>query len=185
MSLTIGVTGHRILMEEDKIVAGIDRALDSVERRDSRRPLVGLSALAEGADRLVAERILARPGARLHAVLPLPRDDYAADFASESSRRRFRELLALTEEVLELPARSSRAGAYEAVGLYLLDHCDVVLAVWDGGRAQGRGGTGAVATRALERGLPVAWVLAGNRRPGTLEPTTLGAEQGALTLANF
>jgi hypothetical protein len=29
------------------------------------------------------------------------------------------------------------------------------------------------------------WVHAGNRRPGTQEPTSLGAEQGKVTVENF
>jgi len=51
--------------------------------------------------------------------------------------------------------------------------------------AQGLGGTGGIALRARERGLPIAWVHAGNRKPGTEEPTSLGADQGQLTLENL
>jgi len=182
MNLTVGVTGHRILAELDKIVAGVDRALDAIERRATGRPLVILTALAEGADRLVAERVLARPSAAMRVVLPLPRDDYAADFASDASRREFASLAARAEEVVELPARESREAAYEAVGEWVVDHSEVMIAVWDGAPEQGRGGTAAIVERARARSMPLAWVRAGNRRPGTRIPTTLGAEQGRLAL---
>jgi hypothetical protein len=33
--------------------------------------------------------------------------------------------------------------------------------------------------------MPIAWVKAGNRRPATSEPTTLGPEQGELILENL
>jgi hypothetical protein len=185
MTATIGVTGHRVLTEMEKVTAGIDEALAAFERRFLGGPLIVLSALAEGADRLVAERVLARPGSRLHAVLPLPRADYLTDFASAGSRQQFHGLLARAERVVELPPRASREDAYEAAGLHLLDPCDVLLAVWDGQGAQGQGGTGAIVGRARARGLPLAWVHAGNRRPGSLEPTTLGEAQGLVTLENF
>jgi len=38
---------------------------------------------------------------------------------------------------------------------------------------------------ARRRGLPLAWVHAGNRRPGSEEATSLGEEQGRLTLERF
>jgi hypothetical protein len=57
--------------------------------------------------------------------------------------------------------------------------------VWDGQGAQGQGGTGGIVAEARKCGLPIAWVHAGNRRPGTLEPTSLGAEQGEVSFERF
>jgi hypothetical protein len=57
-------------------------------------PLVVLSALAEGADRLVAQRVLTRANARLIVPLPLARDEYMQDFESDESKREFLDLLA-------------------------------------------------------------------------------------------
>ena len=47
----VGVTGHRILAELDKIVSGIDRALDKIEEAFPGRSMLLLSPLAEGSDR--------------------------------------------------------------------------------------------------------------------------------------
>jgi hypothetical protein len=183
--MTLGVTGHRVLAEREKLAASVDRALGEIERAFPGRELVVLSALAEGADRLVAERVLRRPGGSLRVVLPMPRADYASDFATTASRREFDELLARAAEIVELAPGATREASYEAVGRHVVDHCDALIAVWDGETAQGRGGTGAIVARARARGLPLAWVHAGNRRPGTSEPTTLGAEQGRLSLEGF
>jgi len=71
----IGVTGHRKLADVAAIEAGVDAALAAIEARFPNEPLRILSSLAEGADRLVAQRILACSGARLVVVLPLPRLD--------------------------------------------------------------------------------------------------------------
>ena len=182
--LTIGVTGHRFLAEPDLL----DTALaDVVERlaRERPEPWTALSALAEGADRRVAHHLLGRPGTRLVAVLPLEVEDYESDFGTPASRAEFRGLLARADEVVTLPPQEDRDRAYETGGLEVLVRSDILVAVWDGQVEQGVGGTGAIVALARERGLPVVWVHAGNRRPGTTEPTTLGAEQGLVTWERF
>ena len=60
--LVVGVTGHRVLAEVGRIRSAIAAALAALEGRFLNHRLVALSALAEGADRLVAERVLAREG---------------------------------------------------------------------------------------------------------------------------
>jgi hypothetical protein len=183
--LRIGVTGHRVLAERERVAAGVDATLARIEGRFPGRALVVVSALAEGADRLVAEAVLRRPGARLCAVLPLPAPDYLADFASPESRDEFLRLLARADEVVELPARVSRAEAYAAANDQMLDGIDVLVAVWDGKVAQGEAGTAEVVARARARRLPIAWVHAGNRKPGTMEAMAQGADQGSVTYENL
>ena len=180
--VTVGVTGHRILTEIDRLTAGIELGLQRIARAFPGRELRALSGLAEGADRLLAHVLLREKGGRLLAALPLPRAEYLRDFASAASRRDFAELLAAASHVVELPQQPDRSRAYHAVGCYIVEHCDVLLAIWDGQDAQGRGGTGEVVALARQRGLPLVWVHAGNRKPGTAEPTSLGAEQGQVTL---
>jgi hypothetical protein len=180
-AIVIGVVGHRVLMEFENLEAGIEMALSTIEKSFPGHSFTVLSSLAEGADRLVARSVLRRPGARLIAVLPLSRSDYIEDFESAESREEFLGFLAEATEVIELPPAANRNAAYEAAGEYSLDHSDVLVTVWDGQGAQGQGGTGATVARARELGLPIAWVHAGNRKPGTMEPTSLGEEQGKVT----
>ena len=100
------------------------------------------------------------PRAHLVVALPLPLQDYLRDFATAESRAEFERLLEMAQQVLTLPDAPTRAAAYDAVGRYVLDHSDVLIAVWDG-----RGGnrTGKVAEEARRRMKPLAWVHAGNR----------------------
>lgn len=181
----IGVTGHRILTDIEKIEAGVERAIDRIEKAFPREPLTCLSALAEGADTIVAKKVMARSIAQLKVILPLPEYDYITDFYSRQSREEFLSLLDRAVEVIRLPEPASRNEAYQAAGFYVLDHCDALVAVWDGQGAQGQGGTGEMVARARSRRLPVAWVKAGNRKPGTEEPTSLGEEQGKVVFENF
>src|SRR6266446_1668572 len=71
-----------------------------------------------------------------------------------------------------------REAAFEAAGQYVLEHCDVLLAVWDGREVQVEGGTGQIVARGRAMGKPIVIVRAGNRIPGTRVATSLGEEQG-------
>ena len=181
----IGVTGHRCLADLKSLRAGVEKALNRIERIFPAEPFTVVSALAEGADRLVARRILARPNARLVVPLPLPQSDYMTDFASAASREEFVDLLARADEVILMPPASSREQAYAAASQYVLHHCTVLIAVWDGKPAQGPGGTGEIVSQARANNLPLAWIHAGNRLPGTGFPTSLGKAQGKVTFEHL
>jgi hypothetical protein len=172
------VTGHRAVADVKRVLAGIDEALDRIEHASARRLPLVISPLAEGADCLVAERVLARPGGRLVVPLPLPQEDYLTDFTADASRRKFLGLLARADRIIQLPPAATREAAYEAAGQYVLEHCDVLLAVWDGREVQGEGGTGQIVARGRAMGKPIVIVRAGNRIPGTRVATSLGEEQG-------
>lgn len=119
-----------------------------------------VSALAEGADTLVARAALAT-GSRLRVLLPFAPDDYETTFSDKSHKGEFRKLMREADACVSLKGslRRSEAG-YEAVGLATLDHSDMVLTIWDGGAAQGRGGTPDILHAALARRLPVIWISA-------------------------
>ncbi len=183
--IRLGVTGHRSLVELEKLEAGVAEALRRVEEAFPGEPWEIVSSLAEGADRLVVRRALVRPGSRLVVILPLPEERYVADFGTPESREEFAALLRRAARAVRLPAAASREEAYEAAGRHLLDGIDLLIALWDGLDAQGRGGTAGIVAEVRRRALPLAWVHAGNRQPGTNEPTSLGAEQGKVTFERF
>jgi hypothetical protein len=181
----IGVVGHRVLAEPEKIRAGIDKALRRAVKYCGGQPVTVLSGLAEGADLLAAEAALAKPSVTLTAVLPLPRKRYVEDFRSARSRAEFERLMDQATDIITLPRQKSRPEAYAQLSDYLLKHCDVILAVWDGEPERGRGGTGATVRTAIDGGLPVAWVHAGNSVMKTERPMSLGTRQGRITYENF
>ncbi len=129
-------------------------------RKTKRTPpqLSVLSALAEGADRLVAGRVLAREGGELEVVLPMDESEYETDFATDASRSEFRSLLARARTIHRLPRPSSREEAYAAAGRYVADHCVVLIAVWDGKPERGPGGTAEVVCYARAQGRRIAWI---------------------------
>jgi hypothetical protein len=80
LRLRIGVTGHRIIPDEDAIAARVDDVLvrlrDLLPKELSTPVLLEVvSPLGEGADRIVAERVLEIPDSILEVPLPLASDD--------------------------------------------------------------------------------------------------------------
>lgn len=174
-----------MLAEPGKIEAGVEAALRRIEQSFPGETFVINSALAEGADRIVAHHVLGRLGSRLVVPLPLTESEYVKDFPSEASRAEFSSLLNRADEIEVMPPAATREQAYEAAGEFVLRNSDVLIAVWDGQLAQGTGGTGDIVSRARKQKMPIAWVHAGNREPDSLRPTTLNDEQGSVTFENM
>jgi hypothetical protein len=162
--LRVGVTGHRILSDPDGVARRVRAALEGVLRLVDPAPasspvtLEILSPLAEGADRLVAQTALELPGVTLMAVLPLPADDYREDFATPDSLAEFSTLLGRSTDTVILPPTESREAAYEQVALWIVDRADLLLAIWDGLPARGRGGTAEAVAHAADHLLPIVWI---------------------------
>mgnify|MGYP001279376888 CR=1 FL=1 len=183
-SVRVGVTGHRFLMDIDELIPRIDQGLDTILKKWSATSLIVVSPLAEGGDRLVAQRALLRPGTRLVAALPMPEDEFAQDFRQSDSRREFFDLIANAAETVRLPPQSSRRRAYELANHYVLEHCDVLMALWDGQSALGEGGTATMVALARRMRHPLYWIWAGNYQSGaTLAPKP--ARQGLVQLESF
>ncbi len=172
LPVVIGVTGHRDLRESDRpaIEALVRRVFSDVRAQHPHTPLVLLSPLAEGADRLVA-RIALEYQAILIVPMPLPQDLYEQDFTTPELLTEFRALLAKAEHfAMPLASGSTRGEVeergvhrdlqYALVGAYVARHCQLLIALWDGEVSAKPGGTAQV----------VKYKLSG--RPG------LGAELG-------
>jgi len=177
--LKIGVTGHRsgiatdALREKLRTILWVDlkegenpvpensilslcgpTTIKSIRKlRETPISFCIYSALAEGADRIVAEVVLEKKDAVIQTVLPLLQEEYEEDFEAEGSRDEFRRLLQkdplpirlkqrrLLEECLPEQELEQRRNAYYNGGKYIVDECDILIAIWDGQPSKGRGGT--------------------------------------------
>jgi hypothetical protein len=173
--LSVGVTGHRVeaLSAEanaalpDRIRTALDlvtasaraihaRETDLFATSEARFDFV--SALAGGADQIAAEAALGL-GYSLSAVLPFACDEYRETLVENGDLGQFGELVERAERVLELPGqRADYVDAYVMVGRAIVAHSDLLIAIWDGQKARGPGGTGDVVQTAIERGTPVIHV---------------------------
>jgi hypothetical protein len=154
----LGVTGHREFRpgDEESLRTLVTSVIGDIRLRCAHTPLILLTPLADGADRLVA-KIALDAGAWLIVPLPFPRPEYEATFRDDDSRRRFGELLAHPRTIrtlhLDLPqcvgsepldAKKRRDFAYFCCGAFVARHSQILIALWDGRPPDGVGGTGAI-----------------------------------------
>lgn len=174
-TFTVGITGHRpnrLAIGEARARRRLLQVLKAIGSGTRRRRMqrTALSALAEGADRIFADVAL-ELGMRLDVLLPFASADYEATFADAATTPVYRALLARAANVQELPGtRSDSKAAYEAVGRVTVERSDILVTVWDGKPAAGRGGTPDIIERALERRIPVVWIDAARDRAPLLLP---------------
>jgi hypothetical protein len=190
--LRVGITGHRwdkldraakpflleritaVLREVRELVIGIGDDAASGYRspdRDQARAqpaaveLRLISALAEGADRLLVEA--APPEWRLQAILPFPPDVYQRDFTEPNSRQALDELVTRADRqagTVILDGDRSAEAAFGPVGTAVCLNSDVLIAIWNGlpGKPSG---TGEVVNLGIRLGVPVVHIMPDGKQP--------------------
>lgn len=145
--MRVGVTGHQKREGIDWV--WVARTIDKeLELRPEIR--LALSSLAEGADQAFAKCAI-RHQIRLLAVIPI--EDYSSYFAPEALLE-FKRLLRHAEAI-DLGLSGNPEAAFLKAGRYVVDHVDLLFAVWDGERAAGKGGTADIVAYAQERDCPI------------------------------
>jgi len=164
LPITFGVTGHRDVHPDD--VPELERAVASMFNNHADKypatPLRLISGLAEGADRIVAEVFLAQKAKRiakgqanavhwdLIVALPMPEPLYCEDFVQTQDA--FQKIKNQAAQVVEIPVLGQplqREAQYAALGVFLVRHSNILVAVWDGVRHDKVGGTSQVAEAML------------------------------------
>ncbi|MDE2235646.1 MAG: hypothetical protein KGL13_07670 [Gammaproteobacteria bacterium] len=162
LPLVIGVTGHRDLASKDiaRIQESLVALFTCLRRQYPHTPLRVLSPLAEGADRLVA-KVALEHGAELVVPLPMGETEYRKDFPDTVAE--FDALKSQASMVYTLPppaeaandaadlSGSRRDACYENVGLHIINHSQLIVALWDGIPVTDRGGTAQIVECALSR----------------------------------
>jgi hypothetical protein len=161
--LWIGVTGHRTVRDDAAVRERIRTVLDEIRKDAPRSPNTPtrwgvISPLAIGADQLVASEVLTEENAALEAVLPHAINEYMKDFPGAGSKLKFRDLLKRASLISLLPVSRSQQVVYTQLGEYVVDHCDVLVALWNGKSAQGEGGTAEIVEMARGREVPLFWI---------------------------
>ena len=170
--LNVGITGHRAGALNAPVVRRL-RPIVYTVFRELREAIFKLqasedafcssteaqlnlhTALATGADQIAA--ICARSsGYFVRALLPFEPSEYRKDFAPGEELEGFEQALEAADEIIALSGdRSDLQGAYVLVGESLVGTTDMLIAIWDGERARGPGGTGHVVELALQNSIPI------------------------------
>lgn len=136
-----------------------------------------LTPLAEGADRLIAETVMEYDALScIEVILPLTLPDYKKTFNNPddpeffelyAKARHVRKLRYLdlendpkinqntSEANIENRLEKAREEAFEKAGRHIVNHCDVLIAIWDGKKSQGIGGTNDIIEYAISKKRPV------------------------------
>lgn len=148
----VGFTGHRQLPDATAAAAWLDAALAELQRL-APGEWIAVSSAAAGSDLSFSRAALARHIA-WQALLPLPRADFQRDFSPETWREA-EALLESAESVTVVGGNTVREEAYLDCGIETVNACDVLIALWDGEPARGRGGTAEMVRYARELGKPL------------------------------
>jgi predicted Rossmann fold nucleotide-binding protein DprA/Smf involved in DNA uptake len=130
-----GITGHQVIPSE--AIPFLKKGMADVIA-NTREEIVCVSSLAAGADQLFAKAVL-QAGGHLHAVIPCK--NYEKAFSGKAQITQFRKLLSKAEETEMLEYESPSEEAFLKAGFLVVDLSDTLLAIWDGKKAKGKGGT--------------------------------------------
>ncbi len=183
MTVSVGITGHRALPSDPKvmrrIVRQVEDVLDTIRREvetiatECARPdkqgiytneaprFVLVSSLAAGADCLVAQTAIDQ-GYELQVPLPMDTMDYQNDF-DDDSYALFNKLLHHEQctSVFTIEAADPERGhAYTDASRVMLNHSDIVIALWDGQNTGYVAGTAPTLDMAAARHIPALHILA-------------------------
>ena len=175
--LNIGITGHRSIPENNlsslramvnSLLIKIHDCFNALTRAhfpliERMIPMNGgritvISSLAEGADLLVTRSAMDL-GYDLAAVLPRSPKEYGRSFGSRTAQREMEKMyeMAKNKFVLDETAPSSSAG-YRNAAHIVLNHSDILFALWDGKSTKYIAGTYATIKEALKRRIPVIYI---------------------------
>jgi hypothetical protein len=158
----IGITGHQELGTATEWVR--DQLLHILNRLPS--PIAAYTSLARGADQIFAEAAV-NAGATLHAVIPF--HGYERTLTGDALTTYERLLSVASVEVLK--TSGSDEDAYLAAGERIADSVDVMIAVWNGRPAKGRGGTADIVEYCRRKAIPWIHINPESRSVAKPEPT--------------
>ena len=145
--IVLGITGHRDLIEKDIPILKkkVKEIFLELKQKYQNSEIYLISALAEGADMLVAE-VAYECEVKVSAVLPYEKQRYMKSFDNPENIKNFEELYkkAKSQKTLITDKNISSSDAYENLGIYIATHSNILIALWDGVESGKRGGTSEV-----------------------------------------
>jgi uncharacterized phage-like protein YoqJ len=161
--MNVGITGHQYRPSIDwgwvaQAIRGEIKKLPTIKTL--------FSSLATGSDQIAAD-VAIDLGVLVTAVIPV--ENYEQYF-NDADLTNYRRILAHCD-VVQLAWRGDSQGAFFEAGKYIVGNSDMLLAVWDGKRAGGIGGTGDVVAYAKRRAKKIIHIDPLNRKMRILDYT--------------
>jgi hypothetical protein len=183
--LAIGVVGHRSIGIESEAAQAVEAALarllremDALFRKivaadrpffSDAEPVLRVIGTAADGGGLLAANAARATGAELACVLPFAPDENENDYSTPAAHALAKTIIAAARSVFILPGtREEGARAHERANEVVLSNSDLLVAVWNGARAEERAGTGDVVQAAVASGVPVIAIDPAARAPPRL-----------------
>ena len=149
--LKIGITGHRQFDFNKRVKQEITQKL--YQLIDNGTEVSFYTSYADGADRWVIELFKKEFFNKYSTtiVLPFETHEYSKDFSGKSLSD-FQQALICSDKVI-FPVRNfkDKDDGYLQAGKIVASKCDILLAIWDGEKSAGKGGTGDIVEYAQEK----------------------------------
>jgi hypothetical protein len=159
--MKLGITGHQQL-EKYNLEWIKESILSFLIENEVEQ---GFTSLALGADQLFAKLLLKRM-IPFQAIIPC--SGYEATFKKEAHLLSYKQLLSQATHVYYLPFKAPSEKAFYEAGKKIVSFSDILIAIWDGQKAKGLGGTADIVTVAMQESKKVMHI-----NPLTLTKTIL------------
>jgi len=154
----IAITGHRDMIITKILQVKIKKFIDKAAKQYEE--VVLLSALAEGADSVVAKIFIDRQEQYRHLKLEVPLPFVLEEYTNHYSmleKQNFSTLIGHASSYYIIPKRLDNP--YKNLGEYLVNNADILLALWDGVDNGKTGGTADVVAYAKSQKKPIKHLL--------------------------
>ncbi len=157
MAIKIGITGHRTLEDPVMVKRQIAEAIDKILLENNTDSFEAYTCIATGSDTIFAQVASEKEGT-LKIIMPFALEEYRKDFLIENDGdiAVFNELSKKNTPIIVtdiIPKnKDTKDDGYLVAGKYVVDNSDVLIAVWDGEKAAGKGGTTEIVNYAKANG---------------------------------
>ena len=147
-----GVTGHQRLGPSTVIKWISDTFRNTIKNLKIHK---GLTSLAIGADQLFAEILLEQ---HLPFIAVIPSLNYEDTFKEDIHLSNYKKLLLSSSNIVHLNFNEPTESSFLESGKYIVEHSDIIMAVWDGFPSKGLGGTGDIVNYAEGLNKPIIYI---------------------------
>ncbi|MDO9304429.1 MAG: hypothetical protein Q7T77_03820 [Sulfuricurvum sp.] len=165
----VGITGHRNIDRNDKKLKLIlTEELKRIFEINDKVTL--LSPLAEGSDRMFVDtafQIGEEKIQKLRVMMPFEKNVYLKDFETAKSKEEFlvmtpeegsKQYRGVDVEILTVPCQEIKEDAYLKSGQWTAKNSDILIVIWDGKPANGKGGTAEIIEYAKQEEKKIIWI---------------------------
>lgn len=152
--INIGITGHRDISPHkiEEYVSEVKAILSHIQNKYPNTKIQVLAGMAEGADLLCA-KVALDLGYAVVAVLPMNKVDFIKTYNNPNKIAVFEEVFSKVGKIIDLsliyPERKNDIEAYVQLGVYITEHSQALIALWNGVKNNKPGGTSGVVECAL------------------------------------